>query len=270
MTPVILYRGRDFEEYELKAVKQSGFRVVNSRIDASAGDLVIGRYSVLPYYLELERDLTKIGARLINSYRQHNYIADLREWYQDLSEFTPKTWFRLEDVPHNAGPFVVKGKTNSKKFQWNELMFAKDWDAIGPIYSALLNDGLIGEQDVYVRQYIPLKTYMTSFYDLPITDEYRFFYYKGQVISSGYYWSSHVQDLMDLHICPNPSNVPWSIITKVGEIVKSKAPFVAADFAQTADGNWILIELNDGQMSGLSENQPNLLYSNLMKALNGD
>lgn len=268
MNPVILYRGRDFEHNELKAAKEAGFRLTNSRIDCRAGDLVIGRYSVLPYYLELARDVAKIGARLINDFGQHSYIADLREWYQDLADYTPETWFRLEDVPKNYGPYVVKGKTNSKKFQWNELMFARTWEDIGPIFSKLSNDGLIGEQDVYVRKYIPLKQYDVDFCGLPITDEYRVFLYKGQVLSKGYYWSSHIEDLKANGVHPNPNSIPLELINQVAEIIKYKAPFVAADFAQTPNGEWILIELNDGQMSGLSENSPEVLYPNLMKALN--
>jgi hypothetical protein len=35
------------------------------------------------------------------------------------------------------------------------------------------------------------------------------------------------------------------------------------DIAKTQSGEWIVIELNDGQMSGLSENDPNVLYKNL-------
>lgn len=35
------------------------------------------------------------------------------------------------------------------------------------------------------------------------------------------------------------------------------------DVAQTESGDWIVIELNDGQMSGLSENNPEILYKNL-------
>ena len=33
------------------------------------------------------------------------------------------------------------------------------------------------------------------------------------------------------------------------------------------EGNWILIEVNDGSMSGLSENDPDTLYFELKKGI---
>ena len=41
----------------------------------------------------------------------------------------------------------------------------------------------------------------------------------------------------------------------------------AIDVAQTESGEWIVVELNDGQMSGLSENNPEVLYKNLTTVL---
>ena len=43
--------------------------------------------------------------------------------------------------------------------------------------------------------------------------------------------------------------------------------FFVMDIARTAEGKWIIIELNDGQQSGLSNVDPEELYSNLAKAL---
>ena len=113
MTPVILYREvmtRD-EPGDIEAARKF-FPCIESRLDVHNRDLVIGRLSVLPYYAELEKDVLRKGAQLINSYKQHRYIADLQNWYEDLSDLTPKTWFRLEDIPKNGGPFILKGETN--------------------------------------------------------------------------------------------------------------------------------------------------------------
>lgn len=126
MKPVILFRKyREVEEEFNIASKY--ITCYESRVDIQPNDLVIGRYSVLPYYQELERDVEKLGAKLINSYKQHRYVADINNWYGDLIDFTPKTWMRPADVPHNEkGSFVLKGETNSKKFLWHTHMFAKD------------------------------------------------------------------------------------------------------------------------------------------------
>jgi hypothetical protein len=53
------------------------------------------------------------------------------------------------------------------------------------------------------------------------------------------------------------------VIDRVGD----RANFYAVDVAQTVAGDWIVIELNDGQMSGLSENDPEILYCNLLETV---
>jgi hypothetical protein len=57
--------------------------------------------------------------------------------------------------------------------------------------------------------------------------------------------------------------VPQEFIQKVIDRVKDKVNFFVMDIAKTQSGDWIVVELNDGQMSGLSENDPNVLYKNL-------
>lgn len=258
-TPIILLRDSDIVSPEEKEAMNRHFKVVESRMEIPKGSLVIGRYSVLPFYEEQERDIKLAGSQLINSYKEHRYIADLMNWYDDLEAFTPKTWRRLEDVDED-GPYVLKGATNSRKFQWDTHMFAKDKRQAAEIYCELCNDSLIGSQDIYIRKYIPLKTYMTGLHNLPITDEWRVFVYKGKMLSYGYYWSTHVEDLTFVPYLPDAGlDLVDSIMTKV----EDRCPFYVMDIARTQDNNWILIELNDGQMSGLSENDPKQLYKNL-------
>jgi len=43
--------------------------------------------------------------------------------------------------------------------------------------------------------------------------------------------------------------------------------YFVVDVAETDSGDWILIELNDGTMSGISENNPDVLYCNLAAVL---
>ena len=259
---VILYRDIDLQPEELAAM-QANFPATDSRMDIKPGDLVISRYSCLPFYREQENDINRAGARLINTFSQHNYIADMRNWYGDLEQFTPKTWFRPEDV-EGDGPFVLKGKTNSKKFLWDTHMFARNRKSLIDVYCRLLDDTLIGEQDIYIRQYVPLHTYMVSLHGLPITKEFRFFILNRQLLCGAYYWSSCVEDL---EIIPDVNEVPYEFLRNLMDAVGDNAPFYVADVAQTQEGQWILVELNDGQQSGLSENNPNTLYRRIREVL---
>jgi hypothetical protein len=97
----------------------------------------------------------------------------------------------------------------------------------------------------------------------PIAVEFRFFVLYGVVVASGFYWSNHVGDLPEI---PSPSMVPEEFLHLAIDKVKDQVNFFVMDVALTESGNWIVVELNDGQMSGLSEVNPDLLYEN-MKAL---
>lgn len=267
--PVILMRHSLAEEEEYLAA-QKYFPVHSTRASLPEDSLVIGRYSVLPYYGELCDDLACLNSALINSYHNHVYVADLGSWYEDvyyssLNPATPKTWFNLESVPRDGGPFILKGVTNSKKQQWKTHMYAENWEEASKVHSRLLQDGLICSQDIVIREYVPLRSFGTAISGMPITEEYRFFYYKTTQLCGAYYWSEHFDVVEDYNLAPD--NVPKEWLADIVSIVSQNIPFFVIDVARTKKGDWIVIELNDGQMSGLSMNDPDTLYKNLKEAL---
>lgn len=261
---VVLFRASLAEESEM-AIAKKYFPVYTNRGAIPANSYVVARYSALPFYQELEADLGDRGSSLINSYRDHAYIADLFNWYSDLKDYTFKTWTDLASVPRDAGPFVLKGATNSKKQNWKTHMYAEDWEAAGQVYSRLSQDGYIGYQDIYIRQYEPLRNLRTGIQGLPITEEYRFFYCGTTQLSGAYYWSEHF-DLLDNHDL-TPDHVPQEWLAEIAEKVATRSTFFVLDIGRTATGDWRLIEINDAQMSGLSLNDPDVLYKNLKEKL---
>lgn len=269
MNPVVLFRHdrTTVDEFE---ISKKNLQTVDLRSKVCPNSLVIGRYSVLPFYKELEDDLAENNSKLINSFRQHRYIADLSNWYLDFADITPKTWFNLSDIP-NKGPFVLKGETNSRKFNWKTHMFAETKQQAGEVQSRLMADSLIGFQNIVIREYVPLRTFDYDFSGLPITEEYRFFVLNGKVISGAYYWSNFYDELISRGIDVNPENVPKEFLDDVIQRVGKNSNFFVVDVARTnkpfnlpynmyGNGEWIVVELNDGQMSGLSMNEPNMLY----------
>lgn len=266
--PCILFRKSIREETEYYAAAKY-FNVIEQRSKVPPNSLVIGRYSVLPFYKELEEDLSLNQSTLINSYRQHRYIADLSNWYLELFDLTPKTWFNLSEIPDDGTKFVLKGETNSKKFQWNTHMFAENKQAAGTVMGRLLEDSLIGQQKIYIREYVPLRTFEIDLggKGLPITEEYRFFVLDGKVVGSSFYWSSHYELLTKKENLIDPKNVPVAFLQDVIERIGKNARFYVIDVARTANNKWIVIELNDGQQSGISEIDPDILYQNMKKVL---
>lgn len=249
---------------ELEEAKKN-FDVIEYRAQLQnySNNMVIARYSALPYYKELEEDCKWFDKHLINSYEQHKWIANF-EYYEPLKEYTPETWneksFGKWDY---EGPFVVKGKTNSRKHRWNKDMFAEDKKAAWQIASNLHSDMWIGEQELIFRKYVPLKTFEIGLFDLPFTNEWRFFYYKGKRIAHEYYWSIAEQpELATI----NEEGLAFA--DNLAKIAAEYTNFYVLDIAEKAEGGWILIEINDGQMSGLSMIEPSVFYRNFAEILN--
>lgn len=264
-TPIVLYRDcQEMSDDEKEAIKQN-FPYETSRMRVPHDSLIIGRYSTMPFYKELEEDVSVINSTLINSYKQHRYVADIQNYYYDLQDYTPKTYFRLEDIPEN-GKYVLKGITSSRKNLFNTHMFADGKKEAIKVASRLYDDALISSQgEIVIREFVDLVNYGNDpICGIPIAEEFRFFILDGKILSGGYYWSSHIDKLGH---SPSANCVPPSFLNKIINIIKDKIRFVVIDVAQTKSGEWIVIELNDGTMSGLSENDPYELYSNMKKVL---
>lgn len=253
--PIILFR-KDMNTEEEFEIAKNYFDVVEYRSQIPTNSLVIPRYSALPFYKELEQDIIYLGSTIVNSFREHSYIADF-QYYWDIEDLTPKTYFKLEDIP-NGGPYVVKGVTNSRKHLWNELMFAPNRKRAIEIALELQKDSLIGQQDIIVREFEQLKILEIGVTGTLFANEWRFFCFKDKILSNGYYWTCS-----DVRGEINDKGI--DLVKEVIKRVEGKVNFYVIDIAEKENGDWIVIEMNDGQMSGLSENNPHDLYSNMRK-----
>jgi hypothetical protein len=265
----VLFRD-NFDNQEEREICSKYFPTYRYMADIPKNNLVICRYSCVPFYNELEYNLKQKGCKLINSLPVHKMITSF-DWYfiYDNNNFiksvTPKTWLSYDiDRIRNEhpGPYVVKGCTNSKKFQWNTHMYAEDFNALVKVINNLSNDGLTSEQNIIVRKYIPLETYEVGINGLPFTNEWRVFCLKNVVLTYGYYWSP----LDDKSKIDNTGMMDF-VDTLVRHFSSYHLDFYVLDVARTVDGKWILIEVNDAQMSGLSDIKPDDLYKNLYETL---
>jgi hypothetical protein len=225
--------------------------------------IVICRYSALPFNRELENDLNNLGCRPINSNIEHSYIADMG-WVYDLESMTFPTWERLQDVPSDF-PLVVKGKTNSRKFEWDTKMFAPNKAKAAEIMHELWHDPLIGTQGLVFRKYIPLKTYEIGINGMPMTNEWRCFFYKDKLIDYGFYWS--ILEDMSLVETETFEKEGLSLAKEAAKIIGEFTNYFVIDIAQGVDGRWWVVEVNDGQMSGLSTIPEDRFYMNLAEVL---
>lgn len=268
----LLYRGAMLDKEEKAAIKQIWHDyAIGLRTEVKKEHIVIGRMSVLPYYSEVYHDIQNMGGMLINDHWGHEYIASMA-WYHDFEEFTFPTWFDIRDIPSaikSSESFVVKGKTNSKKQEWSSKMFAKTGADLSKIIIELNNDSFIGPQGLVFRQFVPLETFDVDFNGMPIVNEWRVFCMQDQILCSQYYWEHKLDD--DSAIARAKESFDSEGTPFVKKLIKqymavnATAPFYVLDIAKGIDGKWYLVEINDGQMSGLNGLDPVVFYAELGK-----
>ncbi len=270
MRPIVLYRKyeTEYKEGELEAISRY-FPLTCHRTNIRKNDLVIGRYSVFPLYREQEEDILNVGAKLINSYKQHRYIADLGNWYNDLEGLTPRSWAGIEYIDEE-GPYILKGETNSIRQKFSTHFYARDKTEAKQVYSRLKQESLLSNQTIWIRKFEDLESFGVQVTGLPIANEWRIFICDGEILSHGFYWSSCIEDIDTVPTLNLEDQEVKSFLKDVISKIYKHARFIALDIAKRKNGSWTVIELNDGQMSGLSENNPEILFSNLYKHLTKD
>ena len=268
----ILFRSSLSEESEAE-IASKFFKLEHSRMNIPSNSLVIGRYSVLPYYSELESDLKLINSSLINSKKEHLWIANCFEWSNDLEDYTPATYSRISDLPEK-GPFVLKGMVNSRKSLWDTHMFAQNKKEAINVMNRLMDDSLISSQGIVIKKYVKLKNFTTSIGGLPVSNEWRTFWIRGLdsdgeycaiPLGNGFYFSKSYPEYNNSAIL---TEAGFDFATEVAnEIVdRGYASFFSLDIGQVeSDDEWTVIDINDGQMSGTCGVDTEEFYSNLLK-----
>lgn len=267
--PVILFRKESLnrindKEYDICC---KYFDTYLYRTDIPKNSKVLCRYSSLPFYNELYYDIKNLGSNLIQSVNEQKWIVNCNWIDEDiLYSLTPKTWqsWQMQYLKDCDGPFIVKGNTKSKKENWNTHMFAKDKESLVEVVTKLFQDEYIGRQDIIIRKYIPLVTYGNLFSGLPITNEWRCFFYGDKLIHSFYYWNDFIEEF---NITPIMNNKGIEFMNKIANILSSYLKISTFDIAETITGEWILIEVNDFQMAGLNGTNPEIYYKNLQNIL---
>lgn len=114
------------------------------------------------------------------------------------------------------------------------------------------NTDLVG--GIVLRKFIDLKT--IGYHEksgMPISEEYRIFVLGGIVLCAGGYWTDEQK------LCLSDEEIRWvqSIIPKV------KSEFFTIDLARCSDGKLVVMELGDGQVSGLQQMTAEEFYAGL-------
>lgn len=203
---------------------------------------------------------------LINSPEEYERYHTLPEWYKDFEGETAESIWECEGNVDSImrmsksleGSYIVKDYVKSRKHEWYDACYIPDiTDTINT--SKIINnfvqrqgESLVG--GIVLRKFEKLK--QTGFHKksgMPISEEYRVFVYAGKVHIIDNYWKKDAD--------VNFSTEEFSWIESIAAKVRSN--FVTVDLARKEDGTLIIIELGDGQVSGLQEISEKEFYSSL-------
>jgi hypothetical protein len=211
-------------------------------------------------YRELHDSLAAKNLRLVNSPAAYRHCHYLPESYAIIEGHTPRSvWMKLagdpsiETVMELLRPFgsaavIVKDYVKSRKHEWEEACFissAADRDAVERVVRKFvelqeedLNEGLVFREFV---EFEPLAIHSKS--GMPLTREFRLFFFDGRPILSAEYWDEGDYG----SIAP-----PIDRFTKIAAHVESR--FFSMDIAkQRHEDDWMIVELGDGQVAGLPD-----------------
>lgn len=250
--------------------KYFGDCCIENKSQVKPGDVVLGRYSVLPHYFMHAIDAQYNGATFYVSIFDHEFISSMQWAHPDclknICDLTPKTWWNgripLDDLPDSS--FVVKGETKGKKSQWNTHMFANTKQDVPFVIENLRSDYYIGQQSLVIREFEQFEILeKNKDSEINFSNEWRIFVFNGKILDFGYYW--HIAE------CANDVNEDKENFRKeFEEIIKvvverTKLETFVVDVARRIDGIWRVVELNEFQMSGLATINPDYFYQKLFE-----
>lgn len=210
-------------------------------------------------YALMEQGMEKRLISLRTSEQKYTDALYFFGWYDLFSGLTPSSvWFPagkgsedylpLVENTVGEGPFFVKDLVKSRKHEWDAACYAPDLASLPDVVSNLIRlQGADIASDIVVRKF---ETFRKD------QGEVRVWWVDGTPVMS----SPHPD---------TPDSLPevdQVFLEQVRRTVNSfQCPFVTTDLAQREDGAWRIIEVSDGQVSGVPRGfDPTPLYQALL------
>jgi hypothetical protein len=208
-------------------------------------------------YARLFEQLQAKGLRLINEPQAYRRCHYLPEWQDVLGDAAPRSvWLNADDsncmekvaaAVRSLGSkaVVVKDYVKSRKHEWLEACFIPDVSDRANLERVVrrflelqgedLNVGLVFREFIEFER---IGTHPRS--GMPLSKEVRLFFLDGKLLYWADYWGQGAVE-----------RPPLEAFEAIADRIDS--PFFAMDVAKTRDGRWMVMELGDGQVSGLPE-----------------
>ena len=227
--------------------------------DYYTGECILRGWMLTPeQYSILHGHLSSKGMTLINTPEQYSACHLLPNVLPYIEKHTPKSLVFTQGtaigwniVNGTFKRFMVKDYVKSVK-ETNFPMFFET-----PVKADEMNRrieeftdhrGKLYTGGIVLREFVDFKRYGV------VTNEYRAFYLRGQLLSI-------------TRNSNQPENCPFIPQDFVNKFTNLPSDYYTVDFAELADGSWIVIEAGDGQVSGLSPNQYIFKYYSDMREI---
>jgi len=220
-------------------------------------------------YTSLYSALEKRGLVLINSPDQYIHCHHLPESWPLMAERTPKTIWMPREHDHDnimtalsvfkGAPIILKDYVKSQKHYWNEACFipdSADSESVRRVVAKFLELQGDIQGGLVFREFLdlePVGIHQAS--GMPMSLEFRVFVLDGKPFFTCPYWEEGDY--------PPGIELPLGEFSEIFRAIKSR--FFAADLARTRTGQWVIVELGDGQVSGL----PKSMARDFYRALTG-
>lgn len=217
-------------------------------------------------YTSLYERLKKANITLINTPDQYLNTHYFPNVYPIIEKFSPKAvWFKdisdksiienrrkLEET--HIKDVIIKDFVKSEK--GSDIFILKkdlsDEEFVKRVHQFIESRGKLFNEGIVFKELVPLKKYGRS----ESTNEWRIFVNRGQVLQ-------YVCNSPELAKSYRTNNfIKWSVIDRVKMGIDSN--FYTIDVAESENGEMVILETGDGQVSGLAEGQDIIrFYKNL-------
>lgn len=210
-------------------------------------------------YKALYAGLAAKNLHLLNSLVEYLTGHYFPKTYAQLRDYTPLSisfdlpgLLDMDDLMARLAvfgghPVIVKDYVKSEKHHWHEACFIPASDnrttvervtrRFLELRGAYLNEGLVFRDFVDLE---PLTNHPVS--GMPLSKEFRLFYFRHRLLAQSTYWSEG--DYAGVR--PDPA-----FFDPIAARISSN--FFTLDVAKTRQGQWLVLEVGDGQVSGLPE-----------------
>jgi len=226
----------------------------------------IARMGSAPDYPQRFREMADWNIRLINSPEEYERSSLLPCWYPLISEFTPRSvWFDSIPTVNQVTdafefPVFIKGERQTNQHSRSQSIIETRED-MRRLLEEWSSETILWWQRLVCREFLRLRPVAEDRGGtLPKTYEFRTFWFRGELVGVGRYWVSENYTL---------SQRGSEQIREIGQVVAARlqVPFLVIDFAETCEGDWVVIECNDGQDSGYAGVNAREMWMKVMQQL---